>query len=302
MIAESPTRARRPGVENPAPTRRRRRLRLRRAPIHLSLLLICGLWAVPIVALFVSSFRTPYAIASSGWWRAFTHGGPFTLHNYQQVLTANHLDQAFLNSLIITLPAVTILMCVGSVAAFALATLDFRGRATLTAAILALAVVPIQVTLAPILRLYSRAHLAGTFAGVWLVHVALALPFAVYLLRSFFAALPRALLEASELDGCSMLDTFMRIALPLARPALASVAIFQFIWIWNDLLVALIFLGGGTTVAPLTVSIANLVNSSTGQGGELLTAAAFIAMSLPMLIFVFFQRFFVRGILAGAVK
>ncbi|GES06950.1 sugar ABC transporter permease [Acrocarpospora macrocephala] len=288
-----------PGVHRAEPPALRR---LRRVPSHVTLLLVCGLWAVPVLGLFVNSFRTAYDVAGSGWWHAFTDGGALTFENYRQVLTANHLGDAFLNSLLVTFPAVTVLMCVGSVAAFALARISFPGRAAVTAVILALAVVPIQVTLAPVLRLYNSAHLAGTFAGVWLVHVGLALPFAIYLLRSFFAALPRDLFEASELDGATMLEMFLRIAIPLARPALASVAIFQVIWIWNDLLVALIFLGGDPTVAPLTVSIANLVNTSTGQGAELLTAAAFISMSLPMLIFVFLQRFFVRGLLAGALK
>ncbi|WP_214102648.1 carbohydrate ABC transporter permease [Acrocarpospora catenulata] len=274
----------------------------RRIPVHVTLVLICGLWAVPVLGLFVNSFRTAYDVTATGWWHAFTDGGALSLENYRQVLTANHLGEAFVNSLLVTFPAVSVLMCVAATAAFALARMEFPGRAAVAAGILALAVVPVQVTLAPVLRLYNGAGLAGTFAGVWLVHTGLALPFAIYLLRSFFAALPRDLFEAGELDGATTLEMFVRIALPLARPALASVAIFQIIWIWNDLLIALIFLGGDPTVAPLTVAIANLVNTSTGQGAELLTAAAFVAMSLPMLIFVFLHRFFVRGLLAGALK
>jgi len=239
---------------------------------------------------------------TTGWWRAGTDTGGLTLNNYLQVLNRNHLGQAFANSLLITVPAVTMLISVSSVAAFALARFQFRGRALMMASIIALSVVPIQITLVPILRLYSGAHLAGTFMGVWLVHIGLAMPFAIYLLRNFFAALPKDLFEASEIDGCTMLDAFIRIALPLARPALASVAIFQFIWTWNDLLIALIFLGGDASVAPLTVSIANLVNATTSQGMELLTASAFVAMSLPMVLFFLLQRYFVRGILAGAIK
>jgi alpha-glucoside transport system permease protein len=154
----------------------------------------------------------------------------------------------------------------------------------------------------PVLRLYDRTGLGGTFAGIWLVHVGLSLPFGIYLLRSFFAALPDDVFQAAELDGADTLVAFLRVALPLSRPALASVAIFQFIWIWNDLLIALIFLGGEPDVAPLTVAIANLVNATTGEGTQLLAAAAFIAMALPMVIFFTMQRYFVGGLLAGAVK
>ena len=161
---------------------------------------------------------------------------------------------------------------------------------------------PVQVVLVPVLRLYEQAGLAGTYLGIWLVHIGLSLPFAIYLLRNFFATLPDDLFHAAELDGATTLDTFIRIALPLSRPALASVAIFQFIWIWNDLLIALIFLGGDPTVAPLTVTMANLVNATTGQGTQQLAAAAFIAMSLPLAVFFACQRFFVRGLLAGGVK
>jgi alpha-glucoside transport system permease protein len=216
------------------------------------------------------------------------------------VLTGNHLGTAFSNSLLIAVPAVAVLTCVGAVAAFALARMPFRGGGIIAGLLVALLVVPVQMTLVPILRLYGTFHLTGTFVGIWLVHFAL--PFAIYLMRNFFAAIPRDLFEAAEIDGASMLAAFLRIALPLARPALASVAIFQFIWIWNDLLIALIFLGGDPSVAPLTVTIANLVSSTTGQGWQLLTAAAFIAMALPMLIFFALQKYFVRGLLAGAVK
>jgi alpha-glucoside transport system permease protein len=274
----------------------------RRVPLHLALILLCGLWAVPVLALLISSLRTPYHIATSGWWRTYADHGQLSVLNYRDVLEQNNLGTAFGNSLLITFPAVVVLTCVGAVAAFALARMPFRGRGLVAAMLIALLVVPIQMTLVPLLRLYNSFHLTGTFVGIWLVHIGFSLPFAIYLMRTFFAAIPHDIFEAAELDGASTLSAFLWIALPLARPALASVAVFQFIWIWNDLLIALIFLGGDPTVAPLTVSIANLVSATTGQGWQLLTAAAFIAMALPMLLFFFLQRYFVRGLLAGAVK
>jgi alpha-glucoside transport system permease protein len=281
---------------------RRRRLDELGLPRHLALVLICGLWAVPILGLFVSSFRTPFDAARTGWWTALGNPGSLTTGNYREVLDTNGLGHALVNSLVVTVPAVVMMMTVGSVGAYALARIDFTGRRALGAATLVLAVVPIQVVLVPVLRLYDRTGLGGTFAGIWLVHVGLSLPFGIYLLRSFFAALPDDVFQAAELDGADTLVAFLRVALPLSRPALASVAIFQFIWIWNDLLIALIFLGGEPDVAPLTVAIANLVNATTGEGTQLLAAAAFIAMALPMVIFFTLQRYFVGGLLAGAVK
>ena len=282
------------------PTRRRRSVA--GLPVHLVLLLVCGVWLIPVLALLVSSLRPAYDISTSGWWEAGRDATRLSLANYRRVLESSHLGAAFANSLLIAVPAVAMLTCVAAVASFALARVPFRGRGVILAGLLALLVVPVQMTLVPVLRLYNAVHLTGTFVGIWAVHVGFALPFAIYLMRNFFASLPSELLEAAAIDGASQLTSFLRIAVPVARPALASVAIFQFIWVWNDLLVALIFLGGDPSVAPLTVAVANLVNATTGQGWELLTAAAFIAMALPMAIFFALQRYFVRGLLAGAVK
>ncbi|HID63245.1 MAG TPA: carbohydrate ABC transporter permease, partial [Anaerolineae bacterium] len=174
-------------------------------------------------------------------------------------------------------------------------------RQVLFVVVVGLLVVPLQMTLIPILRLYNRLGLAGTFLGIWLAHTGYGLPFAVYLLRNFFGALPKDLFESAFLDGASELTAFFRLALPLSVPALASLAIFQFLWVWNDLLVALIYLGGTETVAPLTVKVSLLVNS-LGQQWHLLTAAAFVSMALPLVLFFSLQRYFVRGILAGSVK
>ena len=292
-VGQSPAGA---AVHRSASTRRRR------LPVGLVLTLICGLWAVPLVGLFVTSMRTDYDAARSGWWTAITDPTALTLDNYRDAMATSGLLDALVNSAIVAVPAVTAMMTVGSIAAFGLARLELRGRRLMVAATLVLAVVPVQIVLVPTLRLYDRAGLAGTYLGTWLVHVALGLPFAIYLLRSFFASLPDDLFHAAALDGATMLDAFIRIALPLSRPALASVAIFQFIWVWNDLLVALIFLGGDPTVAPATVTMANLVNSTTGQGTQRLAAAAFISMSVPLVVFFAFQRSFVRGLLAGGLK
>jgi alpha-glucoside transport system permease protein len=206
-----------------------------------------------------------------------------------------------LNSLLITIPATIGPIVVAAFAAFAIARLRFRGGEVMFAVIVGLLVVPIQATLVPVLRLLNSLDLTGTFVGIWLVHTGFTLPFAVYLLRNFFAGLPAELFESARLDGATELQVFFRLALPLSRPALASLAIFQFLWIWNDLLAALIFLGGTEEVAPVTLVVSNLV-SSRGEGWQTLTAAAFVAMALPLAVFLVMQRHFVSGLLAGATK
>ncbi|BCB75953.1 carbohydrate ABC transporter permease [Phytohabitans flavus] len=277
-----------------------KRARPRRLPTHLTLLLVCGVWTVPVLGLLVSSFRPAYEISTTGWWRAGE--GRLTTDNYRDVLATGGFGTALANSLLITVPAVVAMVAIGSVAAFALARMSFAGRRAVTVAMIALLALPVQMTLVPVLRLYNAAGLTGTFAGIWLVHLGFGLPFAIYLLRTFFAGLPEEVFEAAALDGASTLTTFLRVAVPVSGPAIASVAIFQFIWVWNDLLIALIFLGGDPGVAPLTVAVSNLVSATTGQGWQLLTAAAFVAMAVPMVIFFALQRYFVRGLLAGSGK
>lgn len=280
------------------------RLWIPRVPLHLVLVLMAVAWFTPTVGLLVSSFRTKDAVLSTGWWTVLRNpflAGQFTLENYRAVLTAQGMARAFLNSLIITIPATFIPIVVAALAAYAFAWMDFPLRRTLFMLVVGLLVVPLQMTLIPILRLYNQTHLAGTFPGIWLAHTGYGLPLAVYLLRNFFAEIPRDLFESAFLDGASRFTAFYRIVLPLSVPALASLAIFQFIWVWNDLLVALVYLGGTESVAPLTVRLSSLVNS-LGQNWHLLTAAAFISMALPLVIFFSLQRYFVRGILAGSVK
>jgi alpha-glucoside transport system permease protein len=276
--------------------------RLRRVPMHLTLLIICAMWTVPVLGLLVSSFRPAYDVSTTGWWHATDSLQRLNIGNYIEVLGSGGLADAMGRSLLITVPAVTLMLGFGAPAAFALARLDVPARRGLLVGFVVLLAIPVQMTLVPILRLYNASGLTGTFVGIWLVHLGFGLPFAVYLLRSFFAGLPEELFEAAALDGAGTLGAFLRVAVPVSRPALASVAIFQFVWVWNDLLIALIFLGGSADVAPLTVAVTNLVSASTGQGWHLLTAAAFVAMAVPMVLFFALQRFFVRGLLAGSGK
>jgi alpha-glucoside transport system permease protein len=284
-----------------------------RLPLHIALIGFALLWSIPTIALLVSSFREPTAIAASGWWNAITEPFDFTLDNYQTVLERGGMTRAFRNSLIITIPSTFLVILVASLAAYAFAWMQFPGRNALLLLMVGLLVVPVQMTLIPVLRLYVNltidtelpllgGNLFGTssYTGLWLAHTAYGLPFAVFLLRNFFAGLPRDLFESAYLDGASDIGVFFRIVLPLSMPAIAALTIFQFLWVWNDLLVALIFLGD-PNLAPMTLKIANLV-SSFGTDYQLLTAAAFISMALPLVVFFALQRYFVQGILAGSVK
>lgn len=275
-----------------------------RTPLHLTIITITLIWMLPSVGLLISSFRPPRDVQTTGWWTVFQHPfefTQFTLANYVEVITANGMGQAFLNSLIISIPSTVIPIAIAAFAAYAFSWMEFPGRQFIFVIMVGLLVVPLQMTLIPILRAYNQLGLAGTFAGVWLAHTGYGLPFAIYLLRNFFGALPRDLFESAFLDGASHFTAFMRLALPLSVPALASLAIFQFLWVWNDLLVALIYLGGTEAVAPMTVRVSNLVDT-LGQNWHLLTAAAFVSMAMPLVIFLGLQRYFVRGILAGSVK
>jgi len=219
--------------------------------------------------------------------------------NISDVMNPRGMGRAFVNSLLVTIPCVIIPLLFASFAGYAFSWLDFPGRMMLFALLVGLQIVPLQMTLIPISRVYAQLGLNGTFIGIWLFHTGFGLPYAIYLMRNFIGSLPREIFESAYLDGMSHWTVFYKLALPLSVPALASLAIFQFLWIWNDLLVALVFLGGQKPV--LTYQIGNMV-SSLGAGWHLLTAAAFVSMALPMIVFFGLQRFFVRGMLAGAVK
>ncbi|MEW5940724.1 MAG: ABC transporter permease subunit [Chloroflexota bacterium] len=214
-------------------------------------------------------------------------------------LNPRGMGRAFLNSLIVTIPATILPILFAAFAGYAFAWLHFKGRYLLFAILVGLQVVPLQMTLVPISRFYAEVGLNGTFLGVWLFHTGFGLPYAIYLMRNFLGSLPHDLFEAAYLDGASHWTVFRSLVIPLAMPAIASLGIFQFLWVWNDLLVALVFLGGTTPV--MTYQISNMVTSH-GAGWQLLTAAAFLSMLLPMIVFFALQRYFVRGMLAGAVK
>ncbi len=275
-----------------------------RLPLHLVIIFIAFIWLLPSVGLLITSFRGSAEVASSGWWSVFQHPFNFTyftLENYYQVISRIGMGRAFLNTLYITIPSTIIPILIASLAAYAFAWMDFPGRRFLFVLLVGLLVVPLQMTLIPILRVFNKFGLAGTFPGIWLAHTGYGLPLIIYLLYNFISGLPSELFDSSSIDGAGHLQVFTKIVLPLSIPALASVTIFQFLWVWNDLLVALVYLGGTPDVAPMTVRISALVGSY-GQDWELLTAAAFVSMALPLVLFLSLQRYFVRGILAGAVK
>ncbi|HZJ02290.1 MAG TPA: carbohydrate ABC transporter permease [Thermoleophilia bacterium] len=272
-----------------------------RGPLHAVIIGISILWMIPALGLLVSSFRERQAITRTGWWRAFTTPTEFTIQNYQDVLTGQGMGTAFINSVIITVPATILTVMVAALAAYAFAWMPLPGRNWWFLLVVALMVVPIQLTLIPVLRLFADLGLTGTYWGIWLAHAAYGLPLGVFLLRNFFVALPKDLLESAFLEGASHTTAFFRIVLPLSVPSLAALGIFQFLWVWNDLLIALVYLGGTRDVAPMTVVISNLV-SSFGTEWHLLTAAAFVSVILPLAIFFALQRYFVQGLLAGAVK
>ncbi|MGY1712182.1 carbohydrate ABC transporter permease [Geodermatophilus sp. SYSU D00758] len=265
-------------------------------------IVIAVLWTVPTLGLFITSFRTERDIRRSGWWTVVTDP-LFTLRNYQEVLFGGGNDFAtlFINSLVITLPAVVIPITLALLAAYAFAWIKFPGRNLLFVAVFALQVVPIQVTLIPLLTLYVDTGLAGSFWTIWLSHSIFALPLAIFLLHNFMKEIPASLVEAARMDGAGHVKIFFQVLLPLLTPAIAAFGVFQFLWVWNDLLVALTFAGGAPDVVPLTVRVAELAGTR-GSDWYLLSAGAFVSIVLPLVVFLALQRYFVRGLLAGSVK
>jgi alpha-glucoside transport system permease protein len=272
-----------------------------RGAVHATLVIVSVVWLVPTIGLLVSSLRPAARVATSGWWTAFTTPFAFTLENYAHVLSQANLGRSFLNSLLIAIPATVMPVLVAAFAAYAFAWMRFPGRNALFLAVVGLLVVPLQVTLIPVLKVFVGAGLAGTTAAVWIAHTAYGLPFAIYLLRSFMDELPAEMMEAAALEGATHAQIFFHLVLPTSAPAIASLVVFQFLWVWNDLLVSLVYLAGSPAEQPMTVTISSMVNSY-GGGWEYLTAAAFLSMILPLAIFFALRRSFVRGILAGAVK
>jgi alpha-glucoside transport system permease protein len=271
-----------------------------RSPLHLVLILVAVIWLVPTIGLAITSFRPEQEIASSGWWYGITHWD-WTLQNYSSVLHGQHMERAFVNSLIITLPATLLPLTIGALAAYGFAWGSFPFRDTVFLFVVALMIVPIQTSLVPLLKLFrDNGHLNNGYWGIWLAHTAFGLPLAIFLLRNFFITLPKDLIEAARMDGASDFSIFRRVVVPLSVPALASFAIFQFLWVWNDLLMALIFVSDSNK-QPMTVRVTTLLSAYGHQYG-LLAAAAFLLMTVPLLVFFALQRYFVQGLLAGSVK
>ena len=284
--------------------------------VRITVLVVVIIWLIPTMGVLITSFRPEALVNASGWWTVFANpfkAGQWTLENYSLALDAGGLGNAFLNSLAVSLPATVIPIAIAAFAAYAFSWMEFRGRYVMFIAVVALLVVPLQMALIPILRLYNNGgtlgnfyvfpdlDLVGTFLGVWLAHTAFGLPLAVYLLRNYIGSLPSSIIESAKIDGADHFTIFWRLIIPLSVPALAAFAIFQFLWVWNDLLVAYVFLGGTSETRVLTIALAGLVGRE-GENWHLLTAAAFISMLLPLLVFFSLQKSFVRGLTAGAVK
>jgi len=272
---------------------------LNRSPIHLALGIIALIWLLPTIGLLVTSFRPRGDIQNSGWWTTF-RSFHLTLENYQQVINAQGMGQAFLNSLFIAIPSTLIPLAVCSLAAYAFSWIQFRFRDTLFLTIVALMMIPIQVAFLPVLQLFKPFGLTQSYLGIWLAHTAFALPFGIFLLRNFFITLPKDLIEAARIDGSSTFGVFRTIVVPLSVPAIAAYGIFQFLWVWNDLLMALIFVGKNSNY-PMTVQVTTLLGTY-GTEWNLLAASAFLLMVVPLAVFFSLQRYFVQGLLAGSVK
>jgi alpha-glucoside transport system permease protein len=284
--------------------------------VRITILVIVLLWLIPTVGVLVTSFRPAAVVNETGWWTTFAHlfdSGQWTLQNYRDALDTGGFENALLNSLSVTIPATVIPITIAAFAAYAFSWMEFRGRYLMFVMVVGLLVVPLQMALIPILRLYSGGaslggvtifpdlDLNGTFLGIWLAHTAFGLPLAVYLLRNFIGSLPSSIIESAKVDGADHFTIFWRLVVPLSVPALAAFAIFQFLWVWNDLLVARIFLGATEENRVLTIALQALAGSRA-QDWHLLTSAAFITMILPLAVFFSLQRYFIRGLTAGAVK
>ena len=280
------------------------------APLRIIIIVIALVWTIPTVGLLITSFRDPDDIKTSGWWTVFQHPfelSQYTIQNYQQVILADGMGEAFLNSLLVTIPAVVIPITIAAFAAYAFAWLEFPGRSFFFVVVVGLMVVPLQMALIPLLSLYVNINeligikLNGEFLGVWLAHTGFGLPLAIFLLFGYISTLPGEIMESAHVDGASPMTTFIHLVLPLSVPVIASFAIFQFLWVWNDLLVALVFLGTNPEKTVLTARLSALVGER-GQDWHVLTSGAFVTMIVPLIVFFALQRYFVRGLTAGSVK
>jgi alpha-glucoside transport system permease protein len=269
-----------------------------RAPVHLVLVVLGALWLVPTFGLLITSLLPAGVLASQGWWVIFSHPSEATWSNYDALFHNSGLLTALKTTAYIAVGNTLIIVVIGALAGYALAWLDFPGRDWLFICVVGLLVVPLQMALIPMFRLYNTLHLYDTILGIILFHVAFGLPFAVFLLRNFFVGLPKDILESARIDGASEFIIFLRLILPLGLPAIASLAIFQFLWTWNDLIVALTF---GQNTTPITVWIFGQLREF-GTSIDVIAPASFISLVVPLCVFFAFQRYFVQGLLAGSVK
>ena len=270
-----------------------------RGPLNLLLILIALFWLLPTVGLFFSSLRPEAANSATGWWKVFQAPAQFTISAYRGILDDPKIVNGLVNTLLITLPSTLGVIFIAALAAYAFAWMRFRGRDWIFMIVVALLVVPLQVALLPVASLYGSLGIYGSIAGVVIFHIGFGLPFAIFLLRNFFVGIPAELLEAARMDGAGEWRVFSRVVLPLGLPAIASLAIFQFLWVWNDLLVALSFTTGGTS--PITAVIKEQLRGF-GTSVSTISAASFLSMVVPLLVFFAFQRYFVQGLLAGSGK
>jgi alpha-glucoside transport system permease protein len=273
---------------------------LQRLPLHVVIIIFCAIWVVPTIGMILNSFRSVSDMGQAGWWTTLFPPHGFTLASYQQVLAIEGVAPSILSSILITIPATVIQLAIATMGAYAFAWMKFPGKNLFFIVIVGLMVVPIQMTLIPVLQFFKLVGLNGTIIAVWLAHSGYGLPFEVFLLRNYLGGLPREVFESAEVDGAGHAVRFLRIAVPMTLPAIASLVIFVFLGIWNDLLVALTFLGT-SQYRPFTVVITGLV-TSFGGGWQFLTAAAVLQMALPLAVFIALQRYFVRGVTAGSVK
>ena len=277
------------------------------APVHwtvkAAVIVICFFWIVPAFGTLVTSFRNEADANASGWWTVVNPAkwGGFTFSNYHDALVNAKLGQAFINSFAIALPATFIPLLIAAFAAYAFTFMQFPGRNVMFLVIVSLLVVPNFVAMVPLLQLYGQLGIGGTFPSVWLFHLGFGMSLAIFLLRNYMATLPREVIESASIDGATHFTTFYRLILPMSTPVLAAFAIFQFLWVWNDLLVALVFIGPGDN-APMTVAVKNNLIGQQGQGWNLVTAGGILTMVVPIIVFLAMQRYFVRGLTAGSVK
>jgi alpha-glucoside transport system permease protein len=267
--------------------------------LRIVLVIIALIWLIPTFGLLIESLRNPAQYANGGWWYAIAHPAQLTVHNYTALLQNNTFTSSFINTILITLPAALAVVFIGSAAGYAFAWMEFPGRDWIFLGVVALLVIPIQIALIPVVKLYSLLGISGTILSVVIFHVAFGLPFAIFLLRNYFAGIPRDLLEAARMDGAREGRVFFRVVLPLGLPAIASLFIFQFLWVWNDLLVALVF--SNQSSQPITVALASQTRQF-GSSIDVLAPGAFLSVVIPLIVFLAFQRFFVQGVMAGSVK